>query len=78
MKHLGYAPKSAKYTDNSLPDILSIQTNFLRLMAENAPHGCLSMNAIAAFPDNELINKAVKEHKEEGRQFLAEKAKDQT
>ncbi|MGO3345483.1 MAG: hypothetical protein ACTIM4_09715 [Marinomonas sp.] len=47
-------------------------------MAENAPHGCLSMNAIAAFPDNELINKAVKEHKEEGRQFLAEKAKDQT
>lgn len=43
-------------------------------MAENSPHGCLSMNAVAAFPDNELINKAVKEHKEEVRQFLAEKS----
>ncbi|WP_133013009.1 TetR/AcrR family transcriptional regulator [Marinomonas flavescens] len=43
-------------------------------MAENAPHGCLSMNAVAAFPDNALINKAVKEHKEEVRQFLAEKS----
>ena len=33
-------------------------------MEEFAPHGCLSLNAIAAFPDNELINKSVKEHKQ--------------
>lgn len=39
----------------------ALSTLFQRLetwMSNNAPHGCLSMNAIAAFPDNKLINKA--------------------
>ncbi|EPJ49739.1 MAG: hypothetical protein OFPI_22980 [Osedax symbiont Rs2] len=39
-------------------------------MQQFAPHGCLSMNAIAAFPDNLLISKAVKDHKNQVRQFL--------
>ena len=39
-------------------------------MQEFAPHGCLSMNAISAFPDNELITLAVKEHKKEVQQLL--------
>ncbi|WP_372882783.1 TetR/AcrR family transcriptional regulator [Psychromonas sp.] len=45
-----------------------------RWMKEHAPHGCMSMNAIAAFPDNAMINKAVKEHKEEVRRFLGEQS----
>ncbi len=28
----------------------------LQQWLESMPHGCMSMNAIAAFPDNELIN----------------------
>ncbi|REG81189.1 TetR/AcrR family transcriptional regulator [Marinomonas pollencensis] len=55
----------------------SLEIIFQRLetwMSENAPHGCLSMNAIAAFPDNLIINKVVKEHKAEVRQFLALKS----
>lgn len=43
-------------------------------MDEFAPHGCLSMNAIAAFPDNALISKAVKEHKEDVLQFLSQQS----
>lgn len=39
-------------------------------MKEFAPFGCMSLNAIAAFPDNPLINQAVKLHKEEVRNFL--------
>ena len=43
-------------------------------MTESAPHGCLSMNAIAAFPDNALISKAVKEHKAEVRHMLGQQS----
>lgn len=67
------------YLDSELPTDVeeSLFMIFGRLevwMAKNAPHGCLSMNAIAAFPDNLMINKVVKEHKEEVRQFLARKS----
>lgn len=53
----------------------SIDHVFTRLqnwMEEYAPHGCLSMNAIAAFPDNELINQAVLDHKHEVRALLGQ------
>lgn len=43
-------------------------------MEEFAPHGCLSLNAIAAFPDNELINKSVKEHKQKVCDFLGKQS----
>jgi AcrR family transcriptional regulator len=43
-------------------------------MTESAPYGCLSMNAIAAFPDNALISKAVKEHKAEVRHMLGQQS----
>ena len=39
-------------------------------LQENAPHGCLAMNAIAAFPGDPLILGAVTEHKEQVRQLL--------
>ncbi|PKF62018.1 TetR/AcrR family transcriptional regulator [Psychromonas sp. psych-6C06] len=50
--------------------VLHIFNKLEQWMKEFAPHGCLSMNAIAAFPDNLVISKAVKEHKEAVRQFL--------
>ncbi|MCC4859199.1 TetR/AcrR family transcriptional regulator [Vibrio splendidus] len=43
-------------------------------MEEYAPHGCLSMNALAAFPDNELINQAVIEHKKEVQALIAKQS----
>ncbi|CZF78080.1 Bacterial regulatory proteins, tetR family [Grimontia celer] len=41
-------------------------------MRDYAPHGCMSLNALSAFPDNALIRNAVKDHKEDVRQLLAE------
>ena len=43
-------------------------------MQKYAPHGCLSLNAIAAFPDNSLINETVKAHKNEVRLFLGQQS----
>lgn len=43
-------------------------------MKEFAPHGCLSMNAMAAFPENSLISQAVKKHKAEVRHFLGQQS----
>ncbi|MDB1124973.1 TetR/AcrR family transcriptional regulator [Vibrio algarum] len=51
----------------------SIPHIFARLeiwMMNYAPNGCMSMNAISAFPDNPLVNQAVKTHKTEIRRFL--------
>jgi len=39
-------------------------------MQEFAPNGCMSMNAIAAFPDDPVIIDSVKKHKQEVQQFL--------
>lgn len=57
-----------------LESVLHIFNKLELWMKEFAPHGCLSMNAIAAFPDNPLINKAVKEHKEDVLQFLSQQS----
>lgn len=54
--------------------VLHIFNKLEQWMQEYAPHGCLSMNAIAAFPDNPLISKAVKEHKEAVHQLLGLKS----
>ncbi|MGF1801286.1 TetR/AcrR family transcriptional regulator [Vibrio gigantis] len=43
-------------------------------LEEYAPHGCMSMHAIAAFPDNELINQAVMQHKEQVRLFIGKQS----
>ncbi|MFC1235213.1 TetR/AcrR family transcriptional regulator [Vibrio sp. F74] len=54
-------------TDNlptdSTESILCIFDKLEQWMIKSAPNGCLSMNAIAAFPDNSLINQAVKKYK---------------
>lgn len=63
------------FLTDGLPDdkSQSVSHIFNRLeiwMNEYAPTGCMSMNAIAAFPDNALVNQAVKAHKAEIRQFF--------
>jgi AcrR family transcriptional regulator len=46
-------------------------------MKQHAPHGCMSMNAISAFPNNPLVNDAVKQHKHEVRQLLTHHTKNE-
>lgn len=51
----------------------SIQHIFTMLgywMAEYAPNGCMSVNALAAFPENNLVYQAVKTHKNDVQRFL--------
>jgi AcrR family transcriptional regulator len=43
-------------------------------MTEFAPHGCLSINAISAFPDNADITSAVKAHKRDVRIFIGQQS----
>lgn len=40
-------------------------------MEQFAPHGCLSIHAIAAFPENSLITDAVQDHKIQVKKCLA-------
>ena len=54
--------------------VLHIFNKLEQWMQQYAPHGCLSLNAIAAFPDNLLIKKAVTEHKHKVRQFLGQQS----
>lgn len=49
--------------------------NKLRLWMETfAPNGCMSMNALAAFPDNDVIKQTVKAHKDDVRCFLGKQS----
>ncbi|MFZ3439839.1 TetR/AcrR family transcriptional regulator [Vibrio harveyi] len=43
-------------------------------MEDYAPHGCMSMNAVAAFPEHDIINQTVKAHKEDVRHFLGKQS----
>ncbi|MEL0624882.1 TetR/AcrR family transcriptional regulator [Marinomonas arenicola] len=63
------------YLESERPEdgVQSIVHTFQKLgdwMADYAPHGCLSMNAIAAFPKQVQINQAVLQHKAEVRDLL--------
>jgi hypothetical protein len=54
--------------------MLDIFDKLQQWMEEYAPHGCMSMNAMAAFPDNEIINQAVTEHKREVKALLGKQS----
>ena len=60
-------------TSTRLDYILHLFERLELWMEEYAPHGCFSTNAIAAFPDNLEITKAVKKHKEEVHKFIGQK-----
>lgn len=58
--------------NNPTITILHIFKQLRLWMLRYAPHGCMSMNAIAAFPDNKIISQTVQHHKELVCQFLGE------
>ncbi|MEZ8351349.1 TetR/AcrR family transcriptional regulator [Vibrio splendidus] len=60
--------------EKGLASVTHIFNKLQQWMEEYAPHGCLSMNALAAFPDNELINQAVIEHKKEVQALMAKQS----
>jgi AcrR family transcriptional regulator len=54
-----------------------VQHIFNRLgkwMIEYAPNGCMSMNALAAFPENDVIYQTIQAHKKDVRDFLAKQS----
>lgn len=59
---------------HGVESVFNIFNKLGQWMKEHAPHGCLSMNAMAAFPDNLQICQSVKKHKEEVRQLLGHKS----
>lgn len=61
-------------TSPGVEAILHIFNKLEQWMEEFAPHGCLSINAIAAFPDNADIASAVKSHKQEVRIFIGQQS----
>jgi AcrR family transcriptional regulator len=54
--------------------ILAVFERLNHWMAEFAPHGCMSLQALAAFPDNLEIKAAVSQHKNEVRILLGQQA----
>ena len=54
--------------------ILYIFDQLALWMQKYSPNGCLSMNALSAFPDDVEINNAVKKHKIEVRVLLGERS----
>lgn len=45
-----------------------------RWMTDFAPNGCMSLHALAAFPEHEGIEETVENHKQQVRQFLGKQA----
>ncbi|MEH6445194.1 MAG: TetR/AcrR family transcriptional regulator [Oceanospirillaceae bacterium] len=43
-------------------------------MTEYAPTGCMSMNALAAFPENDVIYQTIQAHKKDVRYFLGKQS----
>lgn len=54
--------------------VLHIFSQLNQWMNDFAPNGCMSMNAIAAFPEHKLILQTVQQHKEAVRNFLGEQS----
>jgi len=64
------------FLSTDLPEkgLAAVSHIFMQLeqwMIQFAPNGCMSMNALTAFPNNTLIRNAVSEHKRQVRDFLA-------
>ncbi|WP_375748501.1 TetR/AcrR family transcriptional regulator [Vibrio sp. HN007] len=61
-------------TDNTFPvgeeSILHVLNLLEEWMESSAPNGCMSTQAVSAYPDNHQIKQAVKEHKLEVKALL--------
>lgn len=64
--------------DNSPKDgadaIAHIFNRLQEWMKSYAPNGCMSSNAIAAFPEHDVITQVVRDHKESVREFLGKQS----
>lgn len=56
---------SAEQTNSRKDNLLAIFRQLEQWMQTQAPSGCMSMSALAAYPDNTLISEAVKQHKQD-------------
>lgn len=54
--------------------IIHIFNKLEQWMQQFAPFGCLSMNAVAAFPDDKVITNSVKKHKQDVKRFLGQQS----
>lgn len=57
---------------NGTPAVLHLFTRLEDWMKEFAPNGCMSINALATYPENLSINQAVKQHKLAVRQLMGQ------
>ena len=57
-----------------IASILHIFDKLEQWMKAFAPHGCMSMNAVAAFPDDPVITSYVQKHKQEVQDFLGQQS----
>lgn len=61
-------------SSSGVESVLHIFKKLGQWMNECSPQGCLSLNAIAAFPGNLIINQVVKEFKQEVRVIIGRKS----
>ncbi|WP_114764952.1 TetR/AcrR family transcriptional regulator [Vibrio rhodolitus] len=61
-------------SEQGLESVLNVFDKLGQWMQECAPNGCMSSNAIAAFPDNQEIRQAVTRHKLDVMELLSEKS----
>ncbi|MGV2987657.1 TetR/AcrR family transcriptional regulator [Vibrio sp. E150_011] len=73
-RYLSFLLEDAPFSSN-VEATVHVFTKLEQWMQAYAQHGCLSMNAIAAFPDNALIAGAVMNHKKAVRHFLGQQSK---
>ena len=65
---------SAQVSSSGAAAIAQVFDSLEVWLRDFAPYGCLSMNALAAYPNNPMIQAAVKQHKAEVRDFLGKLA----
>ena len=59
-----------------LEAVFHVFDRLMMWMKQFAPNGCLSVNALSAFPEDEVIRGAVQTHKDNVRQLLGEQCLD--
>ena len=67
----------ADISELGFPAIEHIFSRLKHWMQHSAPKGCMSMQALAAFPDNQQIADVVNQHKHELKLFLGQQSQRQ-
>ncbi|CAH0530313.1 TetR/AcrR family transcriptional regulator [Vibrio hippocampi] len=75
VRYLEFLSQDSGSQDIHQQGVEALQATFSKLahwMSTNAPHGCMSTSAVAAFPDHNEINQVVMKHKLEVRDRLGQ------